>query len=366
MPGFSRYSYICRQRNVASFISIVEEGGMPRPMSLRMIRRSRKNKPDPKRIYTALEMLTDFYRINCFHEIRRYVETFPDVIEAESFPEGTEFFRLYRCTYIRTQSVMDQLYGNTAVDFIYSGLVEGEFKSRLIRRRMLFRVRYFLDLRPPMHCLGRVVCIISDLKRNSLSWQDYMLGRDDIPEDGMIRFDEYLMPILYKKDYRELCRRMIRRYYPETDPENIKLKVSPRDLAKRMSIRIREVSCSDTSVLGKLFYQESYIKVKKDDGQRDIREHVKPMTLYINTDRCQSEESRNTVILRACVQMYLHLWFWLLQIATGNRWEAYTIREPDGPWAEYTPLGVMESQCDQMMACIRIEKEKSQNRDPGK
>lgn len=135
-----------------------------------------------------------------------------------------------------------------------------------------------------------------------------------------IRTNEFLLPILYEKDYEWLAHEIISRYFPE-DPERL----DAQELARRMGLRVWDVHFKDRTILGQIYYDFSNTELLDDNGN-SYTARIPPGTILISRDNCSAPAVRSSTIAHECSHMYLDRWYFLLQMMGGAR-SPYTSRK---------------------------------------
>jgi len=287
-----------------------------------------KVEPEPDRPYTAYEVLTKFYGEDFSLTIGNFVKMEPEQMKKCGMPEDANDIRLISTKYIRTQSVLFQYTAGTYVDFLVSGLVEATTPDKKVRRSMVFRVRYIIDMIPCHKCvIGPMIAIDNGWKTADLATKWYNLEETET-EAMLIPTNDYLLPILYASDYERISKKLIQEYFPEYRNLEHGISVKAEELAKRMGLKIVYARMKDNSKMGQLFFMDGTEAIL-DAAGRTRKKKFRCGTILINTDRCTTQAIINTTIVHECVHMYLHRTFFLLQFMTGKPYTAYALTSRD-------------------------------------
>lgn len=274
-----------------------------------------------------------------------YVRMEEEKLREIDYFKGTENFELKSWKYCKTESVLGQPIRQTVVDFLVEGTVSGKEYGReqpiIKTNTVLFRIRYILNLCPcERYCLGPLIFI------------DSLWENDPVFPSYIIKTDEYLIPVIYKKDYELVGRAMLDFCFPESHNRVGYYKVNAEELAKRMLLKVRDVCFADSTVMGQIYYDYGTVTLVDENGEC-YSERIKPGTILINTSTCTSPAIRNSTIIHECCHMFLDRWFFLLQMMAGKPYAAYTSRIRTGTQRSFnTPLDWMEYQCDKLPAYI--------------
>ena len=309
------------------------------------------NDPEHRHPFTAYEILTKFYHEDMGLVLGNYVKMEPEQIHRAGILQEAQSMRLLSYAYKMTRSRLGQNPGDTVVDFIVEGdlegtIREGENKGKCVRDTADFRIRYILDLRPcKQACVGPII--------NPYS------GDDEYLQQYPIVTNDYLLPILYASDYERVAHEMLRYYFPECEKalSDGGIEITAEQLAERMGLEIKDVHFTNSSVLGQLYYNFADAELV-DANDRPYTAHMDPGTILLSIDNCKNDYSRNSTIAHECAHQYLDRWFFLLQMEAGNTAAAFTNRKKDAgrkPYARKTPIEWMELQCDKLPAYLLLE-----------
>ena len=121
--------------------------------------------------------------------------------------------------------------------------------------------------------------------------------------------DEYLVPILSKKDFEIIADEIVDKFYPYK--ANYPCRVNTTAIAKAMGLEIKYVRLSkNSSVRSKLILEKRDTTVYNEQG-RAKKFHVAGPTIFI--DNIVDDEEAHNAIIHECVHFYLHNLFYELQ-----------------------------------------------------
>lgn len=121
--------------------------------------------------------------------------------------------------------------------------------------------------------------------------------------------DEYLVPILAKKDFEIIADEIVDKYYPYK--ANYTCRVNTAAIARAMGLEIKHARLSKNgNVRSKLILEKRDTTVYNDNG-RAKKLHVKRPTIFI--DNIVDDEEAQNAIIHECVHAYLHNLFYELQ-----------------------------------------------------
>ena len=298
-----------------------------------------RNFLDSQKENTVYDVLVKGYGEDLGLVLKKYIEIEKDRIQQAGILRGSQRLRLLSYVYRLTDSRIQQPVNETVVDFIFRVTLEGD-GGRLAAED--FRIRYILDMRP---CAGACIGpLIFPCREEETVLKKYR-----------IRTNEFLLPILYEKDYEWLAHEIISRYFPE-DPERL----DAQELARRMGLRVWDVHFKDRTILGQIYYDFSNTELLDDNGN-SYTARIPPGTILISRDNCSAPAVRSSTIAHECSHMYLDRWYFLLQMMGGAR-SPYTSRKKDTgrrkfPFRKKTAMEWMELQCEKMPAYILMERD---------
>ncbi len=209
--------------------------------------------------WTAFEILTKRGCIDVAGAINSYLETNQTEIQDLGILKDSAVIRLASYKYQVTRSRFRQPTDQTIVDFIVSAKLTGE-KYR--KAYVDFRLRCMLDLRVCSQRIYGPFVIPEKLFKKEFS--------DDYP----IVTNDYLLPILFSKDYETIAHDMLRQYFPEirtaignktigsasigntagASTGMTAAGVGAEELARRMGLEIYDVHFADPSIMGQIYY----------------------------------------------------------------------------------------------------------------
>lgn len=329
-----------------TMIKNISEGKQGEWIALPVAKNPGKELPDETRPYTAFEVLTNFYGEDMSLVLGNYINMELETIQSSGAMQNAASARLLSYCYKMTRSRIRQSTDQTVVDFIVRGDMEGVHKDtgEIFFDSMDFRIRYLLDMRP---CSQAVIGPLINPDQ----------GDDEILMRHSIVANDYLLPIMYAKDYEIVAREMFEHYYPEMKNQIGEFVLDPMDLAQRMGLTVYEVRFPDDVTMGQLYYSSDVITLL-DAAGKPHRVKVNPATMLISKDKCTSEGIRNSTIVHECCHMYLDRWFFLLQMMSGRKTACYTNKRKrqKKSYKKNTPIDWMELQCDKLPAYLLLEK----------
>lgn len=318
--------------------------------------RTGDKEPDYRRPYSAFEVLTDFFGEDMSLVLGNFVQMESEKIRSRKEMEKAQKVRLLAYQYQMTKSMINQPIDHTVVDFMLRGLVEGEVDGQApVISGMDFRVRYILDLRPcEQKCAGPLVFLEDDMEKDSF-WNEICVA------DGVrMPANEYLLPILYAKDYEKVAHEILRIFYPEyrSRIENGEgFVINGDDLAMRMGLPVIDVHFANPDTMGQIYYNPGPVSLLDENGN-EYQENVEAGTILVSIDRCGNPAIRNSTICHECCHMYLDRSFFFLQMMTGRRYASYVSRRSGAERARYKkngPVSWMELQCEKLPAYLLLE-----------
>lgn len=295
--------------------------------------------------------------------LTNYVEMEPDELRRLRRFRDADQFQVLECTYVRTESAICQPAAETVVDMIVNASIKGtivggrcaesdsigkvfvddaarssnttaqygtagqyvtngqcgtagpEKKSAVAN--VNFRIRYILDLRQcAKRCTGPIISIYD------------LPSVDPVFRKGMIRTNQYLLPIMYNTDYQRVALDMLTTYYPEAVQDGMLKKdlvVDGDELARRMGLKVEVVRFADRGIRGQIYFAAGTALVEGDFSMK-YTINVAPRTILISVDECSSPGRRNGTILHECCHFYLDKTFFMLQGLTGKPYQSHVSR----------------------------------------
>ncbi len=201
--------------------------------------------------FSVHEVLTRYYGEDFGLTLGNFLKMEVEYLHANGVMRKSQNIRLLSYYHKMTRSRLEQNPSETVVDFIVHGIMEGdiEAENRTVRESNDFRIRYILNMAPcSRECIGPII--------NLYQGDDVYLSRFPIPTN------DYLLPILYAKDYENVAHRMLQYYFPEIENRisgGFGAHISAEELAKRMGLKIEEVHFKDPSIMGQLSVILSWI-----------------------------------------------------------------------------------------------------------
>ena len=311
----------------------------------------------------------DFGQAVC-HAIQRFPQ---DALKALNEPDAISV-RYVGCRFMRVESSWDQRLDDFKVDVIVDAEVAAKVPAvhnpgcntgnillvyKEVKRHIIYRLRYTLDLHGKTGvktCSGPVVM------------PTVLFPPDIITMQKTWRTTNYLRPVIWRKDFPRIIRRMLSELYPEA-LEN-PTAIDGDELVERMSdwlnrkypgmrLRVREEWFGQNGIRGQIFFAN-----KKAIGYDGEPIAFNAGDLVINMDYIDEDWDRSSAIIHECLHVYLHLPFFMLQMMAGNLDYSYTDRIIDArasdnmeleTAAERDHLKWMEWQAEKMTPYVMME-----------
>ncbi len=145
-------------------------------------------------------------------------------------------------------------------------------------------------------------------RRNS---SNYFMGitayNDSVRMRSRNRLDEYLVPVMSKRDFDKYAYNLLEMYYPEALEED--MKIDPEKLVKRMGFNLRfEVLSDDGSVSGTTIFRDKWVSTYR--GKKVVKKHIPHNTVIFSKN---FEIEKRSIILHECVHILSHNLFYELQ-----------------------------------------------------
>lgn len=295
---------------------------------------------DPGRPFSAIEVLTSFYGEDFNIVLKHFVELDQAKIKQAGVLKDAQTLSFVSYTYKRTESRLRQRVDTNVVDFLVNVMVEDERNRRAC---VDIRIRYVLDMRI---CHQTVIGPLIFVEKTFV---------DPVLKGYSIATDEYLLPILYAKDYEKVAHQMLEDYFPDyKDTLGSKgFVLEAEELARRMHLNVHDVRFADKTAMGQIYYDFGEVDLLNDSGGV-VRTRIKPGTILISRDHCQNPAVRNSTIVHECCHMYLDSTFFLLQMMTSRPYASYTSRRREKKHRN-SPLDWMELQCEKLPAYLMLE-----------
>ena len=299
------------------------------------------------RPYTVVEILKDVFGKDFGKDIQTYLDHYPEDMRKALGNDGMRDFRLFWLSAPRVESSLSQPACTTAVDLVFNTTIEAMVpmaEDILDKRRlsMAFRVRYLLGLWNRT-CSAAIIAPAKSFPQ------------DEITEQKDAITSQFLLPIMYAKDYLEAARRLLKRYYPEALDNP--MAVDGWELARRMKLTVKRVRFpAGSDIQGRIYFDRTEVVVQ-DSGGRTKAVMVEPMTILINMDLCPNAEIENSTIVHECCHVYLDLRFFKLQMLSGKPFTSYTSRKRTRKHYSQNngPIDWMELQAEKLPAYILME-----------
>lgn len=299
--------------------------------------------------YSVAEVLQNVFHADFQTVLENYVRTETEQIQEAGVLPGAEGMKVRLWSYLKTLSKLQQPTDRTVVDVILQSRLEGQYKNGETRYESAdFRLRYIFDLRVCHQCcIGPLVWVYKD-------WED-----DPALSGFAFDTNDYLLPILYNRDYETVAHAILDDFFPETKREigGDASVVSSEELARRMGLRVLDVRFADKTVMGQLYYNYGEVHLLDDSG-KTYAQMIRPGTILVNQDNCTTAATRNSTIAHECCHMYLDRWFFLLQMMTGRKYTPYSSRRRENRRYHHKndALDWMELQCEKLPAYLLLER----------
>lgn len=299
--------------------------------------------------YSVAEVLQNVFHADFQTVLENYVRTETEQIQEAGVLPGAEGMKVRLWSYLKTLSKLQQPTDRTVVDVILQSRLEGQYKNGETRYEIAdFRLRYIFDLRVCHQCcIGPLVWVYKD-------WED-----DPALSGFAFDTNDYLLPILYNRDYETVAHAILDDFFPEAKREigGDASVVSSEELARRMGLRVLDVRFADKTVMGQLYYNYGEVHLLDDSG-KTYAQMIRPGTILVNQDNCTTAATRNSTIAHECCHMYLDRWFFLLQMMTGRKYTPYSSRRRENRRYHHKndALDWMELQCEKLPAYLLLER----------
>ena len=298
--------------------------------------------------FTAEEVLRQYYDQDFRQILENFLKTETEYLHQNGILCKAQDIKLLSYYLRMTRSRLEQDPRHTVVDFIVRGNLKGviEEEHRPLWESTDFRLRYILCMTPcSPACIGPIINLYQ--------------GDDAYLSQFPITTNEYLLPVLYAHDYENVAHRIIRYYFPEIESNADGINgaaLSADELAARMGLEVEAVCFKDPSIMGQLYYDFASVQLIDDQGKEYVKK-VKPCTILVSEDNCNTVAIRNSTIAHECCHIYLDRWFFLLQMMSGYGIFAYTNRrQPQKKhYQKKTAVDWMEYQCEKMPAYLLME-----------
>ena len=310
------------------------------------------------RPYTVVEILREVFHEDFEKSIQLYMELCPEGAAAAIGEKEARELTLVKLGEPRVESSLDQPACTTAVDLVFTAIVEATVPGRKaaaggaeaqqdtgMKKQLFsaeFRMRYLIglwDQRCSAPVIAPNVCYPPDL----------------ITEQKIAVTNQYLLPVMYAEDYGKAARRMLARYYPEA-LDGV-MPVDGWELARRMDLAVRRVRFeSDSDIQGRIYFDWSAVRIRDEQGQYH-EEKIQPRTVLINADLCPTPEIENSTIVHECCHVFLDMLFFKLQMLSGKPFTSFTNRKTQKRRFQQTngPIDWMELQAEKLPAYVLME-----------
>ncbi len=145
-------------------------------------------------------------------------------------------------------------------------------------------------------------------RRNS---SNYFMGitayNDSVRMRSRNRLDEYLVPVMSKRDFDKYAYNLLEMYYPEALEED--MKIEPEKLVERLGFNLRfEVLSDDGSISGTTVFRDKWVSTYRD--KKVVKKHIPHNTVIFSKN---FEIEKRSIILHECVHILSHNLFYELQ-----------------------------------------------------
>lgn len=313
------------------------------------------------RPYTVVEILREVFKEDFRKAIQGYMDVCPEGTAKAIGNDEAKQFHLKWLSEPKVESSLRQPACTTAVDLIFRASVEAMVpvsrnqdadEAAIMEQKRFyanFRMRYHLGLWDKT-CSAPAIAPCQ------------FFPSDMITEQKTAITNQYLLPIMFAKDYATVGRRMLERYYQEA-LEN-PTAVNGMELARRMKLEVRKVRFEQGSdIQGRIYFDWTWVTIRDKNG-KVTREKIPPMTILINMDLCPTPEIENSTIIHECCHVYLDLPFFKLQMLSGKPFTSYTSRKKKkkGYTRSNGPIDWMELQAEKLPAYVLMEEENTKRK----
>ena len=267
------------------------------------------------RPYTVVEILREVFKEDFRKAIQGYMDVCPEGTAKAVGNDEAKQFHLKWLSEPKVESSLRQPACTTAVDLIFRASVEAMVpvsrnkdadEAAIMEQKRFyanFRMRYHLGLWDKT-CSAPAIAPCE------------FFPSDMITEQKTAITNQYLLPIMFAKDYATVGRRMLERYYKEA--LDCPTAVDGMELARRMKLEVRKVRFEQGSdIQGRIYFDWTWVTIRDKNG-KVTREKIPPMTILINMDLCPTPEIENSTIIHECCHVYLDLPFFKLQMLSGK------------------------------------------------
>ena len=144
-------------------------------------------------------------------------------------------------------------------------------------------------------------------KNSSNYFMGFSAYRDIVRLRSRNRLDEYLVPVMSKRDFDKYAYNLLEKYYPEALEED--MKIDPEKLVKRMGFNLRfEVLSDDGSVSGTTVFRDKWVLTYR--GKKVVKKHIPHNTVIFSKN---FDDEKRSIILHECVHILSHNLFYELQ-----------------------------------------------------
>ena len=146
-------------------------------------------------------------------------------------------------------------------------------------------------------------------KRKNIS--NYFMGiseyNDSIKNRTRYRLDEYLVPVMGKRQFDEYAYNFLETYCPEALDEDMKL--DAEQIVEKLGFNLRfECLSSDGSVCGTTVFRDKWVSTYQ--GRKVVKKHIPHNTIIISK---KYDVEKRSIVLHECVHILSHNLFYELQ-----------------------------------------------------
>lgn len=310
------------------------------------------------RPYSVVEILREVFKEDFKKAIQSFMDDWPEgAAKAIGVPEAQDFTLIW-LSEPRVESSLKQPAFTMAVDLVFKATVSAvvpaatdpaktdapEAMMEKKNYKANYRMRYMIGLWDK-RCSAPLI-----------GPADFFL-QDTITEQKTAITNQYLLPIMYEKDYPKAGRRLLELYYPEALDGPVA--VDGMELARRMGLKVRKVRYEQGSdYQGHIYFDWTLVRLRGADGI--VRaEKIPPMTVLVNLDNCPTPETENSTIVHECCHVYLDMPFFMLQMLSGKPYTSFASRKRNKQkYAKANgPIDWMELQAVKLPAYVLMEEE---------
>lgn len=239
----------------------------------------------------------------------------------DELPEIISFTEFLRWNYtVDYGQYIRELHRNGRLSLLYGIPLTAAIENVAVVEGKYDRIDHFTFL---MYVICDVVFVVNGYRQNQkYCVQGYYRANDrsdffsdiDLYTGKYIRchnpLDEFLVPILSKRDFDKVAAQIVEEYYPyET---NFPCRINGIALAEAMGYDVRYAKLSmNEKVKSKIIFEKKDVTVYDKDGHKELLSVEKP-TIFVDESLKNMDDEQNAVI-HECVHAHLHNLFYNLQ-----------------------------------------------------